>query len=127
MTPDEADFLAVATLRTFRGKLAHAAETTGAPEQVNLVVDAAPSQGEGTLGGEDVTITPINLWIVNQALVAGGQPRITMAPVDPADWRSRTEIGQSVETVADILPRIEPAIVALVAGGDAPANTPEVT
>ena len=117
---------ALAVLRTFRGKLTYAIEVTGSPAQLNLVINSKPpDDGDapgGAIGGMDLTITPANLTLVNEAMVTAGEAPILLEPVPPAEWRSETEIGSSYEALDRLAPRVSRAIDTLLARVSADGN-----
>ena len=106
----DVDYRALAVLRTFRGKLAHAIENTGAPDQMAVVIDSKPPPEWGTLGGDDLTLTPTNLELVNLAMLTGGGMPIGIERLPPAEWRSETETGRTRETVGQLNARVSAAI-----------------
>lgn len=112
----EASFAALAVLRTFRGKLAYAAEVDPQGlEQMNILIDSRPPDGGGAIGGDDLALTPAHLDVVNRALASGGEAPIAIESLPPAEWRSETETGRSLETVGRLMPRTNAAIERIVA------------
>jgi hypothetical protein len=113
------DFSALANLRTFRGKLNAAVERTAdwdqrARDQLAVWVNEKPPSFGGTLGGDDLNLTPDNLGIVNWSLRLGGEVPITLEP-QPRGEGNETVIGHTRENVGQLLARVTRAIERILA------------